>query len=343
MERPYIRFDKRRTKSEYVLVLLQQANSSLVGIARLASQSALLTAKSQVEYRSLESRSILNRCSNPRMPFSWTINPYRGCEIGCRYCYARYTHEFMGLDDPKLFETLIYAKSEAAALLRWDLRRPHAGAIAIGTSTDPYQPAEKKFAVTRGLLEVFAEGRGRELSITTKGDGITRDLDLLTEISRHNHLSVNVTITTLDANLARLLEPRAPRPDLRLTTLQALTDAGIHAGVFACPVLPWITDEPADLERLARRARQAGASFLVAEPLFLKDSTRHQFFPLIEQQFPQLLHSYRELYRWDAYPRGGHIDHINRTIADIRQRHGLATRPTFDLPLVTDPQLCLFD
>jgi DNA repair photolyase len=118
---------------------------SLVGIARLAAESTVISAKQQVEYRSLESRSILNRCSNPRMPFSWTINPYRGCEVGCRYCYARYTHEFMGMEDGKLFETRIYAKSEAAALLRRDLRRPIAGAIAIGTSTDPYQPAEKKF------------------------------------------------------------------------------------------------------------------------------------------------------------------------------------------------------
>lgn len=318
-------------------------NPKLSGIARLASESSVLVAKSRVEYRSLESRSILNRCSNPRVPFSWTINPYRGCEIGCRYCYARYTHEFMGLDDPKLFESLIYAKSEAAALLRRDLRRPHAGAIAIGTSTDPYQPAEKKFAVTRGLLEVFAEGRGREISITTKGDGISRDLDLLSEIAQHNHLSVNITITTLDVDLARLLEPRAPRPDLRLETLGALTTAGIHAGVFVCPILPWITDAPADVENLASAARQSGANFLVGEPLFLKDSTRHEFFPLIENEFPQLLSDYRKLYRWDAYPRGGRIAHIERTLKDVRQRNGLASGPHFDTPLIPNGQLQLFD
>lgn len=320
-----------------------QHDPSLVGIARLASEASLLTAKSQVEYRSLESRSILNRCSNPRMPFSWTINPYRGCEIGCRYCYARYTHEFMGLDDPKLFETLIYAKSEAASLLRRELRRPCSGAIAIGTSTDPYQPAEKKFGVTRGLLEVFADGHGREISITTKGDGITRDIDLLAQISRRNHLTVNVTITTVDAGLARLLEPRAPRPDLRLAALASLTDAGIQAGVFACPVLPWITDSPDDLGHLAAEAQRAGAHYLTSEILFLRDSARREFFPLIKEQFPQLLDSYQRLYRWDAYPRGGRIDDIDRTLSAIRERYGLSTGPTFDTPLESDPQLRLFD
>lgn len=320
-----------------------QPDPSLVGIARLASEASLLTAKSQVEYRSLESRSILNRCSNPRMPFSWTINPYRGCEIGCRYCYARYTHEFMGLDDPKLFETLIYAKSEAASLLRRELRRPYSGAIAIGTSTDPYQPAEKKFGVTRGILEVFADGHGREISITTKGDGITRDIDLLAQISRRNHLTVNLTITTLDAGLARLLEPRAPRPDLRLATLASLTDAGIQAGVFACPVLPWITDSSDDLGHLAAEARRAGAHYLTSEILFLRDSSRREFFSLIKEQFPQLLDSYQRLYRWDAYPRGGRIDDIERTLSAIRERYGLSTGPTFDTLLESDPQLRLFD
>ena len=150
------------------------------------------------------------------MPFPYTINPYRGCEFGCRYCYARYTHEFMGMEDGRLFEERIYAKAGAGELLRQELRRLPEGHIAIGTSTDPYQPAERRFEVTRRILEVFVGERGRSLSITTKSNLIERDVELLAQIARANVLHINMTITTLDADLARKLEPRAPRPDLRV-------------------------------------------------------------------------------------------------------------------------------
>ena len=322
--------------------VLPAAVPGLVGIARLAAESMSIGAKRQVEYRSLESRTILNRCSRPRTPVSWTINPYRGCEMGCRYCYARYTHEFMGMEDGKLFETRIYAKSEAAALLRRDLRRPSAGAIAMGTSTDPYQPAEKKFGVTRSLLEVFAEGSGRELAITTKGDGVTRDLDLLLAISQRNRLSVNFTITTVDAGLARLLEPRAPRPDLRLAALSALADAGIQTGVFASPILPWITDAAEQLGDLGRAARDAGAKYLSGGTLFLKESARQQFFPLLRNHFPHLVADYEQLYRWDAYPKGGPVARIERNLREARERFGLRAAAVFEGPLMNS-QLSLFE
>ena len=184
----------------------------LVGIARLASQSELLESKRTVEYLEIPSRSILNR-TKPNMPFRWTINPYRGCEIGCKYCYARYAHEFMELD-PLSFEQRIYAKAAPAHLLKQELARVanKDEGIAMGTATDPYQPAERLFLRTRAILEVFARERGWHLGIITKSDLITRDLDLLREIARRNVLSVHVTVTTLDEKLARLLEPRAPVP-----------------------------------------------------------------------------------------------------------------------------------
>ena len=188
----------------------------LVGIARLAAESPLLEAKSQVEYFEIQARSILNR-TRPGMPFAWTINPYRGCEFGCKYCYARYTHEFMGMEESTDFEDKIYAKKASAELLRHELKKiPKRDGIAIGTATDPYQPAERRYERTRAILEVFAGERGRRLSITTKSDLVTRDIDLHREIARGNVLDINVTITTLDTELARMLEPRAPRPDLRL-------------------------------------------------------------------------------------------------------------------------------
>src|SRR5580704_16568183 len=161
----------------------------LVGIARLASRSELLEAKREVQYFELPARSILNR-TRPDMPFQWTINPYRGCEYGCKSCYARYTHEFMEMT-PEDFEDKIYAKSATAHLLRQELGRiDRKESIAIGTATDPYQPAERRFGRTRAILEVFARERGRFLSITTKSDLVLRDVELLQEIMRGNVLSI---------------------------------------------------------------------------------------------------------------------------------------------------------
>src|ERR1700693_6066507 len=198
------------------LPLLPETPTRLVGIARLASQGESVRQGHEVEYFTLPVRSLLNRCvSRRQMPFAWTINPYRGCEFACKYCYARYTHEFMEMRDGVDFEQKIYVKQHAADLLRQELRRVKPGEeIAIGTATDPYQPAERRFEVTRAILEELARHQGLELGLITKGNLILRDLDLLKELGQTNRLTVNVTITTLNVNLARILEPRAPRPDL---------------------------------------------------------------------------------------------------------------------------------
>ena len=189
----------------------------LVGIARLAAQGEFVRPGHNVQYFTLEARSLLNRCTAPRMPFKWTINPYRGCEFACKYCYARYTHEFMELRDGLDFERKIYIKQQAAWLLRRDLRKVKRGEpIAIGTATDPYQPAERQHRVTRDILEELAQHKGFEIGIVTKSDLILRDRDVLARVAEQNRLYVNLTVTTLDARLARVLEPRAPRPDLRL-------------------------------------------------------------------------------------------------------------------------------
>src|SRR5712691_2103981 len=195
----------------------------LVGIAKLAAESQPLESKRQVEYFELPARSLLNR-TKPGMPFEWAINPYRGCEFGCRYCYARYTHEFMDLD-PSEFEDKIYAKAHTAELLRRDLRKVDpTQSIAIGTATDPYQPAERRFGVTRALLEEFAQHRGLELGIVTKSNMILRDLELLQRVAENNKLNIHMTVTTVKTELARILEPRAPRPDLRLAAVQKLAE-----------------------------------------------------------------------------------------------------------------------
>src|SRR5579862_4913680 len=251
----------------------------LIGIAKMAAQSELLEAKSAVEYFEIEARSILNR-TKPNMPFQWTINPYRGCEFGCQYCYARYTHEFMGLEDGREFESKIFAKAGAPETLRRELRRiGRAERIAIGTATDPYQPAERRFERTRALLEVFAQESGRHLSITTKSDLVTRDLDLLREVARRNVLSINMTITTLNRRLARLMEPRAPRPDLRLAAVRTLSAAGLIVGVYPNPIMPMITDAEDSLDAVAAAAREHGAQYFGGGPLFLMPSAQKVFFP----------------------------------------------------------------
>src|SRR5579862_6054229 len=239
-----------------------------VGIARLASSSPLADAKRGTEYFLLPVRSILNHCDSTRVPFSWTVNPYRGCEFGCHYCYARYTHEFMELDGAD-FERKIYAKANAGPITSRDLAEMSIGSghIAIGSATDPYQPAEREFAVTRAILERMAEREGLNLSITTKSDQIVRDVDLLCRIAERSSLVINVTIVTLRTQLARMLEPRAPRPDLRLKAVRELRDAGLSAGVFMMPVLAGITDSEPHFEAMARAASEAGAQWFLAAPL----------------------------------------------------------------------------
>jgi DNA repair photolyase len=318
-------------------------SAGLVGIARLAAESEVLETKRVVEYFEIGCRTVLNR-TRPGLPFAWSINPYRGCEFACRYCYARYTHEFMELRESEAFENQIYAKSGVAAALRADLKKLRPGeSIVIGTATDPYQPAERRYGRTRALLEVFAEGEGRDLGITTKSDLVKRDIPLLAAISKHNSVSVNITITTLDASLARVLEPRAPRPDLRLKSVEALARAGIAVGVFPNPIMPLITDQEAKLDRLAKAARDRGAGWFGGGTLFLQPSARRVFFPFVAQHYPHLLRRYEERFSKSAYLRGEYAETIKERIATIRDRYGLRAGPACQAcPEADDHQPWLF-
>ena len=298
----------------------------LVGIARLASEGESLREGHNVEYFTLPAKSLLNRCVSGRsMPFTWTINPYRGCEFACKYCYARYTHEFMEMRDGVDFEQKIYVKQHAAGLLRHDLRRVKAEeAIALGTATDPYQPAERRYEVTRGILEEFARHRGYELGIITKSNLIVRDLEVLKEVAKTNKLSVHITITTLDIELARILEPRAPRPDLRLDAVRALSEAGVRVGVSCSPVLPGITDSPAALEAVVRAAAEAGADHVFANPLFLKPCSAAVFLPFLEQNFPALAENYRQRYQGRSFLPQAYGERLSQLIKCFREKYKIA-------------------
>jgi DNA repair photolyase len=289
--------------------------------------------KTDVTYYRLPVRSVLNRVESRRVGFEWSINPYRGCEFGCQYCYARYTHEYMELEATE-FERRIYVKEEAAARLRAELspERVLGTHIAIGAATDPYQPAEREFGVTRGILEVlreFARGlplRSFGLSITTKSNLVLKDLDLLTNLAQWQRIYVNLSVTTVNARLARVLEPRAPRPDLRLEAVRKLNEAGVPAGVFAAPVLPGITDRPGDLEALAEAAAGAGAKWLCANVVFLMPSSQKKFFPFLEEKFPRLVKQYRKWYARTGYAPEDYRKKISARLKELRARHGLSGR-----------------
>ncbi|MGB9162784.1 MAG: radical SAM protein, partial [Candidatus Sulfotelmatobacter sp.] len=266
-----------------------------------------------------------NRCTSRRgLPFTWTINPYRGCEFACKYCYARYTHEFIEMRDSAEFEQKIYVKQHAAELLRHDLRRVKPGeAIALGTATDPYQPAERRYEITRGILQEFARHRGFELGIVTKSNLIVRDLDLLREVALNNSLSIHVTVTTMNVELARILEPRAPRPDSRIDAVRQLSEAGINVGVSSSPVLPGITDSPAGLEDVVRAAAAAGARHIFAGPLFLKPCSAAVFLPFLDQHFPHLVENYRQRYQDRSFLPPSYGKRIAQLIAQFRQKYGI--------------------
>ncbi len=306
------------------LPFLPVSSSKLIGIARLAAEGESLRQGHAVEYFTLPARSLLNRCTGVRMPFTWTINPYRGCEFACKYCYARYTHEFMEMRDGVDFEQKIYVKQHAAELLQQELRRVKPGEeIAIGTATDPYQPAERRFEVTRVILEELARHRGLEIGLITKGNLILRDVDLLKELARNNRLFVNLTITTLNVELARILEPRAPRPDLRMETVHKLSQAGIAVGISCSPVIPGITDAPKNLEALVRAAAAAGGKHVFANPLFLKPCSAAVFMPFLEKEFPQLAAEYRQRYKDRAFLPKSYGKRISQLMTRLRQKYGM--------------------
>jgi DNA repair photolyase len=236
-------------------------------------------------------------------------------------------------------------------LLRHDLRRVKSGeSIALGTATDPYQPAERRYQVTRAILEEFSLRRGYELGIVTKSNLVVRDLDLLQQIAQSNRLSVHITITTLDTDLARILEPRAPRPDLRLDAVSALSRAGVRAGVSCSPVVPGITDLPKDLEALIATAAASGADHVFANPLFLKPCSAAVFLPFLEKNFPHLAENYRQRYHDRAFLPAAYGKRLSDLVKRLREKYKLTSRDRREHPAYAtkwavqdfDEQLTLF-
>ena len=250
--------------------------------------------------RTERAKSIINYIRSPDLPFDRTLNPYRGCEHGCIYCFARPTHAFLGLSAGLDFETRLIARPDAPDILARELaaRRYRVAPIAIGTATDPYQPIERDHGIMRACLEVLLAYR-HPVAITTKGTLIERDLDILAELAGQGLARVGISVTTLDADLSRRMEPRAPRPARRLATIRALTDAGISVRVMASPMIPALTDP--ELEAILTAGAEAGAE--AASWVMLR-------LPL------------EVAARWKEWLTEHYPDRVNRVMGHIRDMHG---------------------
>lgn len=240
-------------------------------------------------------KSVLNRVCG--MGFAWSVNPYRGCAHGCPFCYARRTHWFLDEDGVRGWSTRIFVKVNAPQVLRAELARPSwkRELVAVGTATDPYQPAEARYRITRGILEVLAEFR-TPASLVTRSPLVLRDLDVLQDLARRAGLTVCISLVTLDPELARQIEPTVALPRHRLRTVQQLSEAGIRTGVLLAPVLPGLTDSPENLDAVIRAAANSGAHFVAHNVLHLGEVTRDAFWRFLEARYPQLLPTYRDLY-----------------------------------------------
>ena len=286
-------------------------------------------------------RRVLNPPGATGMDY-WSLNPFVGCEFGCSYCYARYTHRYVverahdagkltdaeftdyrGAHGWEAFEKRIFVKDQVVGALAADLKRVPAGeTIVIGTATDPYQPAERRFRVTRAVLQHLTRCEGLSFGIITKSPLIARDCDLLIKLQERNELQVHVSLITADATLARKLEARSPIPAARLRALRKLVDAGVNAGLIVAPVLPGITDDLAHLDALFAAAREAGARFVHGGALRLYAAARDRFLPLLGEHFPELVARYQLAYARQAGAPREYTRALSRRLEKLRRKHG---------------------
>jgi DNA repair photolyase len=274
------------------------------------------------EYREMPCKTALNRVSG--MPFRWSLNPYRGCVHGCHYCYARATHPYLGLNADDDFATKIIVKSNMPEVLRQELLKPSwmRERVAIGTATDAYQPCEGRYRLTRRCLEALHDS-DTPVSIVTKSTLILRDLELLTELVHGPGATVHFTITTLDEELWRLIEPGTPPPLKRLRVLRQLSEAGIPTGVFLAPILPGITDTVESIDAVAAAAKSHGAASFGSAVLRLAPLVREHYLGYVAATFPQLLARYERAYGGTNIASEYQAS-IERRLAGIRERHGFA-------------------
>ena len=325
---------------------LRELPALRVGALRVSSRQLDLLPAPEVEHRwtvlderqrgtrflELSVRSVLNTAASTQMGF-WSINPYVGCEFGCTYCYARDTHRYAversgapleSLPAWEAFERRILVKTGVAEVLARTLEPARLGGqpLVIGTATDPYQPAERHFQLTRRILETLLGFRGLDIEIITKSPLVTRDIDLLRRLEERHSVTVNVSLSTLDRRLARRLELRSPVPGARIRGLERLTSAGVYAGLLMAPILPGITDDRRGLSRLMGAAKAAGARYVVGSALRLGPVARHRFLPVLAHEFPELAARYARHYARREGVSPAYQRALAARLQALQERHG---------------------
>jgi len=284
---------------------------------------------SDVIFEEIECKTAVTRLNLPPgnpLPFRWTLNPYRGCQHACTYCFARGSHEHLGYDSGRDFDTRVIVKVNLPEVLRQDLSRPswRRELIAIGTACDPYQAAELKYSLTHRTLRVLRDG-ANPASITTKSPFVIRDADVLEDLTKVAEVSVNFSVATLDEDVWRRIEPGTALPSKRLQAMEALAARGVRVGVMLAPVLPGLTDAPESLEAVVRAARDHGASFVHDNVLYLKPGTKEWFMPFLREAYPHLAERYAKYYRGVYAPRT-YTQEVHRVIDGLRRKFGLVPR-----------------
>ncbi len=258
----------------------------------------------KINYIEQQCKSVLHKISKSNLPFKWGVNPFRGCLHSCIYCFARYTHSYLDLDPSKDFETTIIVKMNSPQILRKELSKPKwkKEFVILGSVCDPYQPAEKKYQLTREILKVFRQYRS-PLTIATKSDLITRDIDILSEMSQEMFVNIVMSVSSISPKAAKKLEPRAPSTVRRLQAISKLRDAGLKVGILLMPVVPFINDSDGEIESLFEAIANAGANFVIPGILYLQGASKNRFFDFIKEEFPELESKYKQFYSTRSPPK----------------------------------------
>ncbi|MBI4455882.1 MAG: radical SAM protein [Acidobacteria bacterium] len=305
----------RPTIRAFAQMVKQRGTAALPHAARRSDQAV---------YQEITCHSALNKVEG--MPFRWTLNPYRGCTHGCHYCFARRYQNQLELDSGEQFSSVILIKINFAEVVRQELARPfwNRELVAIGTATDPYQPIEGHYRLTRRSLEALCE-HATPVGLVTKGPMVVRDSDVLADLGRHARCTVYISIPTVDEDTWRALEPGTAPPLQRLRAVRKLVDAGIHTGVLIAPVVPGLTSQPRKLEQTVKAIADHGAAFVGANLLHLEGGTRRHFLKYLSREFPALLPRYERLYTRKYAPKV-YTNEVYAMIGLLRARYGLAPR-----------------
>jgi DNA repair photolyase len=277
-------------------------------------------------YQEVTCRSALNPVKG--MPFNWTLNPYRGCTHGCHYCFARRYQTQFELGPGDHFSSVIFVKTNIVEVLKRELDRAAwtQEQVAVGTATDPYQPIEGHYKLTRGLLQALLAAR-TPIGLVTKGPMVVRDADVLSELGRCAGCTVYMSVPTVDEDTWAALEPGTAHPLQRLRAVRTLRDAGVNAGVLMAPVVPGFTTQPAKLEATIKAVVEHGAAFMGANVLYLKGGTKDHFFGFLEKEFPEMVDGYQRLYP-GAYAPASYVTAVRQVINALQERHDVRRRAT---------------